>query len=173
MRNLILCLASVLLTASTPTVIDTPQVMQYAEQRLPHTGILEKTKEGLVYLKVSDDYINALLPLLKNNAVKAPPYFGQGGIGAHVTLILPEEVDWSTHPQFPSWGTQIPFNISHFVSVVPEGQPPFPYTQKVNKLYLITLEAPALESLRLTAGLSPKILGRDFHITIGVEYAER
>jgi hypothetical protein len=171
MRYLILFSAPIFLIASTPAIIDTPQVMQYAEQKLPHTGILQKTDDGLVYLKVSDDYITAILPLLKNNAIEAPPYFGTGKIGAHITLILPGEVDWKAFPQFPSLGTQIPFNISHFVSVVPDNQPPPPYTKKVKQFYLFSLEAPALESLRLTAGLPPKIHGHDFHITVGVEYA--
>ncbi len=166
----VICALPFVLEASVPTILDPPQILNYVEQQLNHTGFLRKSDNGMVYLEVAQTYITAIIPMLNNKNIEMPPYFEKGGIGAHVTVILPGEVDWSKAPSLP-WGAQIPFNIAHFVSVVPDKQPPAPYTKKVSKLYLFTLEAAALESLRLVVGLPPQINGQEFHITVGVEYA--
>lgn len=169
---LIFGLAPIFSWGAVPTVLNEPEALKYAEMNLSHVGTLHKTDKGFVYLKVSDDYITQILPLLHNKNLQPPPYFGPGLVGAHVSIILPGELDWSHPPQFPSMGTEFPFNISHFKMVSSENQPSSPYTKKVDRYYFFTLEAPALELLRITAGLSPKIDGHDFHITVGVLYAD-
>ena len=124
-----------------------------------------------VYLEVAEIYITGIVPLLNDSAIEAPPYFGPNGVGAHVTIILPEEITPTSLIQFPAWGAQIPFKITHLVSTVPDKQPPAPFTKRVAKLYELTLDAPVLESLRLLAGLDPLIDKKPFHVTVGVKYA--
>src|SRR3990172_3968337 len=76
----------------TPTMVDAPEVMAYAEKSLPHQGRLMKTDCGFVYVKVSNDYIlEALNELEKERKVEAPAFFGQGEVGAHITVIEANE----------------------------------------------------------------------------------
>lgn len=49
------------------------------------------SSNNLVYLDVHDDYIHRLFPLLENQKIKKPDYFGAGSAGAHISVIYPEE----------------------------------------------------------------------------------
>lgn len=40
---------------------------------------------------------------------------------------------------------------------------------KIKKLWLLAVDAPELEKLRESYGLSPRLKGHDFHITIGTQ----
>src|SRR5204863_9356889 len=71
-------------------ILKRPKVMDVAR------GLWEKgntliTANHLFCLNVHDDYIHQVFPLLKNESVKKPNYFGQQSIGAHITIIYPEE----------------------------------------------------------------------------------
>lgn len=147
------------------TSVDEPQAMTYAQQQLPRHGVLQKTKEGLLYLKVSDRYIYELLPLLPD-VLSPPPYFGPGLIGAHISIIQSGEIDWTKPPTLPALGTRYSFNLGHFAWLVPQNIP------KASKLYLLTIDSPDLVKIRTDAGLSPQFKDHVLHITLGVQYLE-
>src|SRR5262245_11614122 len=67
-----------------------PDVINTAAQ-FPLNGELKITNNNLVYLDIDDAYIHLLFPLLPNQQIKKPDYFGEKSIGAHITVIYPEE----------------------------------------------------------------------------------
>lgn len=151
--------------ADTATAVDEPQAYTYAQSQLPRHGVLQKTSNGLLYLKVTDRYVYELLPLLPN-VLSPPPYFGPGLIGAHISIITPGEIDWTAPPTLPALGTRYSFSLGHFAWAVPQNIP------KASKVYFLTVDSPDLVKIRTDAGLSPKYEGHDLHITIGVQYLE-
>ncbi|MBS0604602.1 MAG: hypothetical protein JSS60_06140 [Verrucomicrobia bacterium] len=162
-KSLFLLLLSSLLISATPTVIDAPEILNFAEQSMPHQGPLKKTSEGFVYVKVPNDYILETLTLLKVDKAEAPAYFGQGKVGAHITVIDADESKGRAL-KLPPMGTMIPFKIVNFSSVDVTNE------HGSKRIYMFTVEAPELEKIRLVNGLPPKVRGFDFHITAAIQY---
>ncbi len=161
-RRLLLLLLSCFLISATPVIVEAPQVLDYAQEHLAHHGTLEMTKEGFIYVKVSDDYIFETVKLLADDAIQPPPYFGKGKVGAHISVI---DADESKGKQLylPQLGQSISFKILEFASVdVSNGE-------GLRRIYLFIVEAPELAKIRAANGLSKKIRGFDFHITAAVE----
>lgn len=171
MRNFLTALIALSFVASLqgwadqPTLVDEPQAMTYAQEQLPRHGILQKTKDGLLYLKVTDRYIYELLPLIPE-VLSPPPYFGSGLIGAHISIIQPSEINWASPPSLPALGTRYSFSLGHFAWVVPQSIP------AASKLFFLTIDSPDLVKIRTDAGLPPRFKDHDLHITIGVQYLE-
>ena len=131
---------------------------------LPAKGTVEQTKEGFVFLKVCDDYIFRLFSLLQEQGIELPPYFGKGRVGAHITIVSVQEMQEVGFPPIKDLGKEISFKIVNIASVKPDSG------NTISKVYLLTIEAPELETLRASLGLSPRVANHDFHITIGVEH---
>jgi len=151
--------------ADGATTVDEPQAYTYAQSQLPRHGLLQKTNDGLLYLKVTDRYVYELLPLLPN-VLSPPPYFGPGLIGAHISIIMPGEIDWTAPPSLPALGTRYSFSLGHFAWAVPKNIP------KATKVYFLTVDSPELVKVRTDAGLPAQYEGHDLHITLGVQYLE-
>lgn len=165
MRKLLsLILLSCVLISAVPTVIDAPQVLSYAQDCLAHKGPLEKTEDGFVYVKVSDDYIFETVELLGNGEIDPPPYFGEGKVGAHITVI--EAIESKEKRLNLPLGKPIAFKIVNFASVDVKND------EGIRRIYFFTVDAPELERIRKANGLSPKIHGYDFHITAAIENLE-
>jgi hypothetical protein len=71
-------------------IINTPLLIVAASQLSP-AGKLAVSHNNLTYLNIDDNYIHQLFPLLKNQEIKKPDYFGDDSVGAHITVIYPEE----------------------------------------------------------------------------------
>ena len=162
-KSLALLILSCFLISAVPTVIDAPQILNYAQGCLSHRGPLERAADGFVYVKVSDDYIFKTLKLLGNDAIEAPPYFGAGKVGAHISVIDAVESQ-NKSIDLPQLGKTIEFKITNFASVDVENG------HGKRRIYFFRVEAPELARIRKTNGLSPKIRGFDFHITVAIEY---
>lgn len=67
-----------------------PAIMK-AAFHLNQKGLLEKSKNNLVYLNIDDAYIRKLFSLLKDPQIIIPDYFGNDSVGAHITVIYPDE----------------------------------------------------------------------------------
>ncbi|MBA3661530.1 MAG: hypothetical protein H0W64_07370 [Gammaproteobacteria bacterium] len=65
-----------------------------AAKKLPATGTLAKTHNGLIYLNINDDFVHTLFPLITKTEepISKPDYFGKGLIGAHISVIYPDEL---------------------------------------------------------------------------------
>jgi hypothetical protein len=130
-------------------------VVEFAKKNLPQEGVLIQKADGYVYLKVDDNYIHQLFPLLglKEEGYQEPPYFrSKDSPGAHISLfneseqIIPEEI-----------GNSVGFELIKFVIVKPT---------KDNYYAVLQVEAPALEAIRKKYGLNPKLQGHEYHITL-------
>lgn len=132
-----------------------------AAHHLPAKGRLAISENKLVYLDIDDDYIHQLFPYLKNQSIIKPDYFGEKSIGAHITVIYPEEQKTIKQKEF---NQEHLFSIKELVTA--EIGP---------KLYYVLLvESPSLLQLRKKYNL-PDLLNFKgysigFHITIGTAY---
>jgi len=132
------------------------EVVKYAEENLPTKGQLKVNSDGFVYLKVDDAYIHTLFPMLdiSQEGFKEPPYFRRSEApGAHISVfyvnehISPEEVG-----QF--------FHFTPKRIVIVQSSPKTSYA-------ILQVDAPELEKLREKYGLSPKLFGHQYHISLG------
>jgi hypothetical protein len=164
-KILLLTFLSSLLVSAIPTVIDAPQILTYAQESLPHQGPLRRTSEGFVYVKVPDDYILETLILLDHEKADAPAYFGNGLVGAHITVIDADESK-GKRLKLPPMGTVIHFKVVNFAYVDVTND------LGTKRIYFYTVDAPELAQIRIDNGLSPKVRGFDFHITTAIEYLQ-
>jgi hypothetical protein len=119
-------------------------------------GTLKSIDGEYVYLNIEDRYINELFPLLKDKKATLPKYFSMG-IGAHISVIYPEE---KSYPIFTP-GQVIEFQIQDL----------FKAQTKQAIYYVLMVTAPELINIRHQNNLSNQLnfngLMIDTHITIG------
>lgn len=131
------------------------KVVDYARTYLPLEGRLVMKSDGFVYIKVDDQYIHTLFPMLQleEKGFKEPPYFrSDDAPGAHISVfyivehIMPEELGQTFHFELK----QITLvNPSHNISYA-----------------VLQVESPELQQLRVKYGLSPNLQGYEFHISL-------
>jgi len=61
-----------------------------ALKKLPTSGNVKFTDDGLVYADIDDDYIHQIYPLIYHNGLKKPDYFDKKThcIGAHISISI-------------------------------------------------------------------------------------
>lgn len=161
---LTVCLFSPLRGAEDYHVEDQPQVIEKIVQ-FEQQGVLKQKDNGYLYIEVCKDYIAESLPLIDAPGKIVPPrhYTSKKGIGAHISVMYEnEQIDneiWS----IDELGQTYPFKVMEIRTVKLNKD------NKLKKLWLIAVSAPELEQLRTKYGLSPKLKGHDFHITIGTQ----
>lgn len=130
-------------------------VVRWASSHLPQTGTLMEDKRGFVYLKVDDNYINQLFPMLPHSGYSKPAYFRRPDApGAHISVFYIDERNQTG--EIKEIGKQYSFKVVGIAAVPP----------KTSKYIVLEVESPELESLRKKYGLSPLLKGHDFHITV-------
>ncbi|MBI5346690.1 MAG: hypothetical protein HZB76_06080 [Chlamydiae bacterium] len=149
--------------AAVPVVIEDPQILSYVDKKLPHEGILKQSKEGFLYIELPKEYILGLLPLISQSGFCPPPYFNQDKVGAHITVATTKEITDLNFPNVPYLGESIPFSIVNF-SHVQLGN-----SSLGSEAYELIIDSPQIMEIRKKLGLSPKIKGYDFHITVAVK----
>lgn len=130
------------------------KVVSYARANLPLEGKLVE-KDGFFYLKVDNEYIHTLFPMLElsEKGFKEPPYFrSKNSTGAHISVfykdeyISPEEIGKTFH-----------FELKQIVIV---------QVSKEASYAVLQVVSPELEELRKKYGLSPKLHNHEFHISL-------
>lgn len=146
----------------TPLIkkLDIPELISTASL-LPLDGKLAISNNNLVYLDVDDAYINLLFPLLQNQRIEKPDYFGEKfSGGAHITLIYPDENKKINKNEL---GDKHDFIFKDIAAAE--------INQKT--YYVLLVESPSLLQLRRRYALSDMLNFKGysiaFHITIGVE----
>lgn len=130
-------------------------VINFAQEHLSKTGILKRNKEGFVYLKVDDGYIDQLFPLLRNPSYERPPYFRRfNSPGAHISVFYVHET--KRIGNIKEIGKRFAFRIKA-LAIVPD---------RTREYIVLKVASPELEQLRKKYGLAPFLNGHDFHITI-------
>ena len=130
--------------------------------RLPKYGLLKQTKSGFTYVDVDDRYISESVKVLKPFGFCSPPYFGEGMVGAHITVLYENEAKEVNI--LDALGTQVHFDIVELKMVEPGG------TWGNSKLFIVVVNSDYLNSFREQAGLNE--MNQEFHITIGTLYEE-
>ncbi|WBV65335.1 hypothetical protein PGH44_12590 [Legionella pneumophila] len=75
---------------SIHSALNNPALLNKAMQ-LKSIGKVALSQNQLTYLKIHDEWIHELFPLLQNEQIRKPDYFGNESIGAHISIIYPEE----------------------------------------------------------------------------------
>lgn len=145
-------------------VEDQPQVIEQAI-KIEQKGILKQKENGYLYVSVSRDFIAETLPLIDAPGKIIPPshYKSKKGIGAHISVIYENELITNEIWEIKELGQEFTFSVIELRTVKIYNN------NKMKKLWLIAVEAPALEKLRESYGLSSKLKGHDFHITLGTQ----
>lgn len=139
------------------TELNAPELLKTA-LALPHTGYL-KASSHYTYLKISDAYIHQLFPFIEDKKISKPDYFDKYSMGAHITVIYPEE-DKTIHSQ--------ELNQEHHFRVINA----FSTVIGAKRYYALKVEPPTLLELRRKHSLPGKLAFKkhwiDFHITFAV-----
>ncbi|MCE5293389.1 MAG: HVSL domain-containing protein [Chlamydiales bacterium] len=128
-------------------------VVEYATDKLPHSGVLKQKEDGFVYLQVDGGYINTLFPMLDvPHGFKKPPYYrGMQSPGAHISVFYGDE---RVRP------TELG-QAFHFTPIKIER------VHTHNATYIILeVQSSELEDLRKKYGCKPLLKGHAFHISI-------
>lgn len=131
------------------------QLVDYARQHLAMHGQLQMKPDGFVYLKVDNNYIHTLYPLLElsQEGYRKPPYFrSHDALGAHISVFNSNE-----HIQPKEIGQTFPFEVKDIIIV---------HTNKNTSYAVLRVYSPELEKLRNKYGLDSKLQGHEFHITL-------
>ena len=146
-------------TSTIPVTSEVPlswqDALDYAQEFLPKTGQLVVKSDGFGYLRVDNAYINTLFPILdaKQDGFRKPPYFRRPEApGAHISVFYADE-----HIRPEEIGEYFNFELKRIRIV---------QTSKDTSYIILEVEAPELEALRRKYGLSPKLFGHEFHITL-------
>jgi len=143
------------------TVSNCPEILQYAEHKLQHCGVLKMT-DRFVYVDLDDAYIHSLLPFIQEEGFEEPPYFNiPNGAGAHISVVYPEEMQKYKLNKIAECGKTIYFTLKTCKVVHPSTW------KEVDEVYVIVVEAPELEKIRKKYGLPKQTY--EFHITIGIK----
>lgn len=131
------------------------EIVQKAIYDLPNQGILKQAPDGYVYLKVPNNYVYRLFPLVKEKRFIIPSSIQRHTkIGAHISVIYKKEA--SKIGPIKELGKSysfLPKKIKH--------------VRTGSKEYIILeVESPELETLRRRYGLSSRLMNHPFHITL-------
>lgn len=147
----------------TQTTESCPKILDYAKKHLPGEGILKST-QNFVYVDIDDAYIHDLISFLKEDGFEEPKYFGTSDlVGAHITVIYPDEIKEYGAKGIAECGEKIPFAPKECKIAHP------PQWEDNESVYFIVIDAPELDQIREKYGLPFR--AHDFHITIGVKPA--
>ena len=141
-----------------------PQVVEKVIQ-FEQKGVLKQKDNGYLYVEVARDFIAEALPLIDAPGKIVPPrhYTSKKGIGAHISVMYENEQILNEIWEIKELGQEFTFTVMELRTVK------LNKSNKMQKLWLIAVDAPELEKLRESYGLPSKLQGHDFHITIGTQ----
>jgi len=136
------------------------KILEYATHTLPLHGKLQQS-DAFIYVDIDDDYIHKLLEFIKEEGFQPPPYFrSPNKVGAHITLLYPDELRNSPLINIQEINQDIDFTLQECLFVHP------PMWEEMQRICIITVQSLQLDELRKKYGFPQK--AHDFHITIGV-----
>jgi len=152
---LFLILCTPLLAKEDYRVEKQPKALQTIEA-ISHEGVLKQKANGFVYLDVSNEFITEVVDHidLPGKISKRPT--AKQSVGAHISVFHEDE---KIRPK--ELGKAFSFTIKEIKSFTLSTR------DGLKKLWAIGVDAPELEELRTKYGLSPRLKGYDFHITLG------
>jgi len=127
-------------------------------------GTLKQQEDGFVYVKIDDNFIDGIFPLLADADIKKPPYFDKDGIGAHISAITKDEIEDKEIKEIKEIGKEIPFTFKEVYSTNPQGW------DEMSRVWFVAVDIPELVKIRKKYGLPETYenKGHEFHITVAV-----
>lgn len=122
-------------------------------------GKLKQTDDGFLYVDMPDELLDAFIKMIDDPKAKKPPYNTKkmNNVGAHVSVAYKDEME---DKEIKELGDEFECEIKGLVSLDPQGW------NAMNRVWFLELDAPELENLRKSYGLSKKLNGHKFHITV-------
>lgn len=118
---------------------------------------------GFVFLNVSNQFVSKIAPQLPIKGKFTPVSIKPKGTGAHISVMHEDELIGKGIWELSEAGQRFNFTVKELRYVdrkTAKGE---------TRLWLLAIEAPALERLRQDYHLKPKLQGHDFHVTLGTE----
>jgi hypothetical protein len=123
--------------------------------------------DGFYYLKIPDAVIDGFVGLIPDGKADKPAvaYAGNPYVGAHVSVIYPDETQrlHKKRRRVKEVGEEFDFSVDKMFVTQPSDW------DGVQDVYFLIVKSPQLEALRKKYGLSRKINGHDFHVTVAVK----
>lgn len=136
---------------------------------LPQVGVLKMKSNGYVYLDISNEYITKIFPnMILDGHLRPTASFGSEE-GAHITVAKDTENSKEMEKEV---GREFSFKVvelrkvGSYKTAHPMG---IPITAHTGDRWMIAVESPELEQLRMQYNLTPLVDHHDFHISIGFE----
>lgn len=126
-------------------------------------GQLHLKGNGFVYLDVNNQLIDEVVSQLPIQNEFEPVSTKPKKMGAHISVIYEDEMIGHEIWDLREAGEWFEFEVKELRYVDIKS------VKGNTRLWLLAADAPALERLRTSYGLKPKLQGHDFHITIGKE----
>ena len=120
-------------------------------------------QDGFVYLEVPDDIIDGFIKLLKGRGISKPDKASDEKeyVGAHISVMYADETK-RIQKKIREVGEEFDYTLDKMYMTEPDSW------DAVKEVYFISVKSPQLEALRKKYGLSKKLNGHDFHITVAV-----
>ncbi len=145
-------------------VVECDQVIKTAA-KVDAIGQLKLKGNGYVYLDVNNQYVDEICEILPIQGDFKKLSTDGKKIGAHISVFYEDEMIkheiWDLK-EAGDWFTFEVKELRYICKKTANGE---------KKTWLLVVDAPALERLRAHYGLKPKLLGHDFHMTLGHEFA--
>ena len=132
-------------------------------------GTLKQKDDGFVYLDVSNNVIHGLFSLIDEENIEKPPYFDNGGIGAHISVVSSQEAEEQLKDiKIDEIGDEINFQLLDIKSTKPDGW------KEMERVWFVQVESTKLKEIREKYGLSKTYnrQGHNFHVSIAVRPAK-
>ena len=114
-------------------------------ENLSMCGVVKQSGNGFTFVDVEDRYVTEGVKVIKKCGFDAPPYFGGGLVGAHITVM---DEDKSKGVAVKDMlGTEVYFTLLGFNIVKPKG------VWAERELFLLLVKADVLDEIRKEAGL--------------------
>lgn len=136
---------SLFVSAFAEVAVSEEEVLAYLAL-LPNKGVVKEEK-GFFYIDLDDAYIHGLQETIKQEGFSPPPYFGNGLVGAHITLDPASAPPIGTEISFTPISCEI-VNLSKTASLLNDKE----------ALYVVVVDIPSLPRLQYP-----------YHITVGVK----
>ena len=120
-------------------------------------------QDGFLYLEVPDDIVDGFFKLIPGRGISKPEEASSDKeyVGAHISVMYADETK-KIKKKIREIGEEFDYTLDKMFVTEPETW------DAVKEVYFISVKSPQLEALRKRYGLSKKLNGHDFHITVAV-----
>lgn len=137
--------------------VHNPDLFKYVQEYMPKTGTLRITNKGFVYIDLDDNHVMQILKQLKDSRYAINRSFSN--VGSHISVMYEDE---SKGKKIKEFGKKFSFTPLGFYTMVMDDR----------EYFMLAVDSPELAKLRQRYGLSPKLNGHTFHVTLGVRKYE-